>query len=280
MYLLKYLIILILKNLQFKTAPQTMSFEIELNKKTEDFARSEAAYYKEISILKLDLQQRDEDLANAHTKHSELKIEIENLNSLLNQKNLDKRNLIQKEYGYDDALISLQNDINDLETKYIYYYFYFKIVLTVSNEKFPRSISLKKDNQYYKDVFQELQGKIHDQTKTITDMERRNSNIKQQLEDSIQTCRNLKTESSNIRMSEQKIKEENTKLGRAIEELMEEAALKTRKEVSELKKIYNANLEKLINECNILETDHSNKEAQLEKMVRAKKSLEQELEKV
>ena len=72
-------------------------------------------------------------------KCNELKLEMENLNSLINQKvdfslfglvdllmlncltfikNLDKRNLIQKEYGYDDALISLQNDINDLETKF------------------------------------------------------------------------------------------------------------------------------------------------------------------
>lgn len=32
-------------------------------------------------------------------------------------KDQDKRNLIKKEYGYDDALISLQNDINDLEAK-------------------------------------------------------------------------------------------------------------------------------------------------------------------
>ncbi len=61
---------------------------------------------------------------------------------------------------------------------------------------------------------------------------------------------------------------------------MEDAAVKTRKEVQELKKIYNANLEKLIDECNLLETDHSNKEAQLEKVMRAKKSLEHELEKM
>jgi len=106
-----------LKSLRFQTAPQTMSFEIELKKKEEEFARAEANFYKEISVLKLDLQQREEQLADAEFRRNELRVEIENLNSQLNQKNLDKRNLIQKEYGYDDALISLQNDINDLETK-------------------------------------------------------------------------------------------------------------------------------------------------------------------
>ena len=106
-----------LKQLQFQTAPQTMSFEMELKRKQEEFARSEAAYYKEISILKTNLAHREEELSDSRLKQGELRVEIENLNSLINQKNLDKRNLIQKEYGYDDALISLQNDINDLETK-------------------------------------------------------------------------------------------------------------------------------------------------------------------
>ncbi len=106
-----------LKQLQFQTAPQTMSFEMELKRKQQEFARSEAAYYKEISILKTNLAHREEELSDSRLKQGELRVEIENLNSLINQKNLDKRNLIQKEYGYDDALISLQNDINDLETK-------------------------------------------------------------------------------------------------------------------------------------------------------------------
>ena len=75
---------------------------------------------------------------DAKLKHNELKLLVENLNSQLNQKvefqlndwlsdfsfyclfnfkDQDRRNMIKKEYGYDDALLSLQNDINDLETK-------------------------------------------------------------------------------------------------------------------------------------------------------------------
>ena len=45
-------------------------------------------------------------------KQNELKLQIENLQSQISQKDQDKRNLIKKEYGYDDALISLQNDIS------------------------------------------------------------------------------------------------------------------------------------------------------------------------
>jgi hypothetical protein len=83
-----------------------------------------------------------------------------------------------------------------------------------------------------------------------------------------------------MKLLEQQNREENNRLNKAIEELMEEAAAKTQKEVEALKKIYNANLEKLINELSLLESDQNSKDAQLEKAIRAKKSLEQELEKV
>ena len=53
----------------------------------------------------------------AYLKQNELKLEIENMSAQLGQKDQDRRNLIRKEYGYDDALLSLQNDINDFETK-------------------------------------------------------------------------------------------------------------------------------------------------------------------
>ena len=59
-----------------------------------------------------------------------------------------------------------------------------------------------------------------------------------------------------------------------------DATLKTKLEVESLRKIYNANLEKLIDECNFLETDRNNKASQLEKCLRVKKQLEQEIENV
>ena len=53
---------------------------------------------------------------------------------------------------------------------------------------------------------------------------------------------------------DQKHKEEHDKLHSVISELMDEAANKTKQEVDSLKRIYNANLEKLIEECNSLES--------------------------
>lgn len=143
-----------------------------------------------------------------------------------------------------------------------------------------RNITNKKENQYLKDAMHELQSKITSQQRQLIDAERFNAEIKHQLEESVQLNKNIKSEYQNMKLIEQRNSEENDRLSKAIENLMEEAAIKTKQEIQELKKIYNVNLEKLINECNILETDHSNKEAQLEKVIRAKKSMEQELEKI
>ena len=56
---------------------------------------------------------------DARLKQNEFRLQVENLYSQINQKDQDRRNLIKKEYGYDDALISLQNDISSMETKYV-----------------------------------------------------------------------------------------------------------------------------------------------------------------
>lgn len=55
-------------------------------------------------------------------------------------------------------------------------------------------------------------------------------------------------------MVEAQARDEHDRLHNTISELMDEAASKTRQEVETLRKLYNANLEKLIEECNCLET--------------------------
>lgn len=82
---------------------------------------------------------KDEDIMNARLKQNELRLQIENLQAQLNQKDQDRRNMIRKEFGYDDALISLQNDISELET---------------------RVLTLGKENQHLRDSLHDSQSKI------------------------------------------------------------------------------------------------------------------------
>ena len=81
-------------------------------------------------------------------------------------------------------------------------------------------------------------------------------------------------------MIDQQYKQDNERLQEIIAALMDEAALKTKFEVESLRKIYNTNLEKLIDEVSFLESDRNNKTNQLDKCLRAKKALEQEIENV
>lgn len=54
-------------------------------------------------------------------------------------------------------------------------------------------------------------------------------------------------------MESLKIREEHEKLHNTISGLMDEAANKTRQEIESLRKIYNINIEKLLEECGHLE---------------------------
>lgn len=113
-----------------------MSFELELKKRQEQFARTEATLVKEIAMLKAEAKfvnfisitisrflvfifssKKDEELMDHKLKQNELRLQVENLYAQMNQKDQDRRNMIKKEFGYDDALLSLQNDISTLETK-------------------------------------------------------------------------------------------------------------------------------------------------------------------
>lgn len=75
---------------------------------------------------------------NAQLKQNELRLQLENIQAKLNQIGQEKRNMIRKEFGYDDALIKLQNDIDDLEM---------------------RVESLGKENQHLRESLQEAQSK-------------------------------------------------------------------------------------------------------------------------
>ncbi len=85
-------------------------------------------------------------------------------------------------------------------------------------------------------------------------MENKNNELKSQLDESLLKLTRLESNNQNVTYLEQKQKQDHDKLHEIIGELMNEAALKTKQEVESLRKIYNANIEKLIEECNILET--------------------------
>lgn len=84
-------------------------------------------------------------------------------------------------------------------------------------------------------------------------MDHKNTDLKVQINELAEHIKKNNVEYQQVKICEQQSKKEIERLNAAIAELMEEAALKTRQEVDNLKKLYNANLEKLINECSILE---------------------------
>jgi chromosome segregation ATPase len=164
--------------------------------------------------------------------------------------------LIKKEYGYDDALLSLQNDINDLETKNG----------TLKREINNLTVSLAK-----------TQSKLNDSIRKNYDLEGNNVELKAQLQQTIAKIETFNSTQHNITLIEQKHKENINKMNNIIEELMSQVEFKTKKEVESLKSLYNSNIKKLIEECSSLDSDRNTKASQIEKLQRAKRLVESDL---
>ncbi|CAF1683313.1 unnamed protein product, partial [Adineta ricciae] len=67
---------------------------------------------------------------------------------------------------------------------------------------------------------------------------------------------------------------------RTINELIEQAAVKTRSAVEEVRKQYNENLERIMQEYNDMEAELNKKQIEFDKCLRSKRTVEDELEKI
>ena len=105
------------KRLEIRAAPNTMAHGIELTRQRDEHMHVERQLAKEIASLRGELTRRDDELAELHQRHTQSRDELEHTLAILVHKDNERRNMIKKEYGYDEALLSLQNDVSDLETK-------------------------------------------------------------------------------------------------------------------------------------------------------------------
>jgi len=75
---------------------------------------------------------------------------------------------------------------------------------------------------------------VNELAKLIEESEHRNGDLKARLNEAVETSKQLRDECKKMKLVEDKNRADNVRLNKAIAELMEEAALKTQKEVCEI----------------------------------------------
>ncbi|XP_063166216.1 sodium channel and clathrin linker 1 isoform X1 [Candoia aspera] len=215
--------------------------------------------WKFIPIYGDETLQSKLDLRTSVEKADEMMRLIEDLRSQLNGKEEEVLAAREKEEASDKRLQELQSSIKQLETR-----------LCVATQD---SKQLRSERTNLEKKIQELQTKC-------VNIEEEKYDAVAKVRDSMQLIEEANLQKSQAMLSEKQKEEEIENMKQAVSQLLQDAASRTRKEVENERKRYNIQICRLTEELTALQMECGEKQSQIERAVREKRAVEEELEKI
>ncbi|GAB5570506.1 sodium channel and clathrin linker 1 isoform X1 [Prionailurus iriomotensis] len=205
------------------------------------------------------LWQAKLDLRSAAAKVDELTKVTEDLQEQMQKKEEDMLSAQGREEASDRRLQQLQSSIKQLETR-----------LCVAMQE---ATQLRAQKTHLEKQTRELQAKCNELENEKYEAIVRARNSMQLLEEA-----NLQ---KNQALLEEKQKEEDIeKMKETVSRLVQDVTLRSRKEVASTRKQYNVQISRLTEELSALQMECAEKQSQIERAIREKKAVEEELEKI
>uniref|UniRef100_A0A452TNG5 Sodium channel and clathrin linker 1 n=1 Tax=Ursus maritimus TaxID=29073 RepID=A0A452TNG5_URSMA len=225
----------------------------------EHFLKTVTEQNVEIEQLRKQLRQAKLDLRVAAAKVEELTNATEDLQGQMRKKEEDMLSAQGREEASDRRLQQLQSSIKQLETR-----------LCVAIQE---TTQLRAQKTHLEKQTRELQAKCNELENEQYEAIVRARNSMQLLEEA-----NLQ---KNQALLEEKQKEKDIeKMKETISRLLQDAAIRTRKEVASTRKQCNIQISRLTEELSALQMECAEKQSQIERAIREKKAMEEELEKI
>ncbi|XP_021013570.1 sodium channel and clathrin linker 1 isoform X4 [Mus caroli] len=213
----------------------------------------------EIEKLRKHLRQARLDLRVAVTKVEELTKVTEGLQEQMLKKEEDVMSAQGKEEASDRRVQQLQSSIKQLESR-----------LCVAIEE---ANVLKTGKTNLEKQIKELQAKCSESENEKYEAISRARNSMQLLEEA-----NIKQ--NQILLEEKQKEVDREKMKKTMSQLIQDAAIKARKEVESTKKQYEILISQLKEELSALQMDCDEKQGQIDRAIRGKRAVEEELEKI
>ncbi|XP_039217561.1 sodium channel and clathrin linker 1 isoform X2 [Crotalus tigris] len=233
------------------------------NEKTESINQVflKTVMEQNVELEQLHKQQRQSklNLRTTVAKADEMMRLIEDLRSQLNRKEEEVLAAREKEEASDKRLQELQSSIKQLETR---------LCIATKDSK-----QLRSERTNLEKKIQELQTKC-------VNIEEEKYDAVAKVRDSMQLIEEANLQKSQAMLSEKQKEEEIENMKQAVSQLLQDAALRTRKEVENERKRYNIQISRLTEELTALQMECGEKQSQLERAIREKRAVEEELEKV
>ncbi|XP_029417892.1 sodium channel and clathrin linker 1 [Nannospalax galili] len=240
------------------TEAQIHVFENQRQKTNQHFLKTVTEQNMEIEKLRKHLRQAKLDLRDAVTKVEELTKVTENLQEQMLKKEKDIMSAQGKEEASDRRLQQIQCSIKQLESRLC-------IAIQEAN-------LLRTEKTHLEKQIKELQAKF-----SVSENEKYEAISRAR--DTMQLLEEANLKKNQILLEEKQKEDDREKMKKTVSQLIQDAAIKARKEVESTKKQYGVLISQLREELSALQMDCDEKQGQIDRAIRGKKAVEEELEK-
>ncbi|NWW56332.1 SCLT1 protein, partial [Ifrita kowaldi] len=230
--------------------------KIETN---QQFLKTVTEQNVELEQLRKQLRQAKIDGQAANAKLEEMTTLKEKLQSQLDRKEEDRISAQERETASDKRLQQMQSSIKQLE---------IRLCVTVQDAE-----RLRTERVALEEQIRELQAKS-----AHLESERYDAVVK--VQDCLQLLEEANLEKSQALFEEKQKEEEIKKLKDEMSQLAESTAARIRKEVDTAKKQCNMQVSRLTEEVSALQMECGEKQSQIERAIREKRAVEEELEEI
>ncbi|XP_031799951.1 sodium channel and clathrin linker 1 isoform X3 [Sarcophilus harrisii] len=225
----------------------------------QQFLKTVTAQNVEIEQLRKQLRQTKLDLRIATTKVTDMTKLVEDLKGQMEKKVQDMKSAQGKEEASDKRLYQLQSSIKQLEAR----------LCAAIQEADQLKIEKANLEKQTKDLQVKCVGLENEKYEAIL-----------RARDSMQLLEEANLQKNQALLEEKQKEEDIKKMKETISQLVQEAAVRTRKEVANIKKQYHLQISQLTEELSALQVECGDKQSQVEWAIREKRAVEEELEKI
>ncbi|XP_013844788.2 sodium channel and clathrin linker 1 isoform X3 [Sus scrofa] len=225
----------------------------------QHFLRAVTEQNVEIEQLRKQLRKAKLDLRMAVAKVEELSKMTKDLQEQMQKKEEDMESAQGREEASDRRLQQLQSSIKQLEMR-----------LHLSTQE---ATQLREEKAHLEKQSRELQVKCNE-----LQNEKYEAIIRAR--DSIQLLEEANLQRNQALLEEKQKEEDIEKMKESFSRIVQESAIRTRKEVENTRKQYNIQISRLAAELSALQTECAEKQGQIERAIREKRAVEEELEKI
>ncbi|XP_078232840.1 sodium channel and clathrin linker 1 isoform X2 [Pogona vitticeps] len=213
----------------------------------------------ELEHLRKQQRQSKVDLRTAVSKADEMTRLTEDLRAQIARREEDVLATQRREDASDKRVQQLQSNIKQLETR----------LCLVTKE----SEQLRTERTTLEKQIQELQ-------KKCVDLEKEKYNAVGKVRDSLQLLEEANLQASQAMIAQKQKEEEIKNMKEGFSQLVQNVALRTKKEIEDEKKRHTIQISRLSKECTALQLECGEKQSQIERAIREKRAVEEELEKI